>query len=89
MIKKRVKMCYVSISFKNGLKRVSICLIPVHFLEQINESSENGFHVLGEYMPKVINSAKIHVFCHIYDEKRTEEMDSSQKHKLWKTRFIQ
>ena len=69
--------------------QVSMCLIPVHFLEQINKPRESGFHVLGEYMPKVINSAKNHIFCHIYDEKRTEEIDSSQKHKLWKTFIIQ
>ena len=82
-------MMYLNHKRNQSPKRVKICLISVHFLEQIDESRESGFHVLGEYMSKVENLAYFYVFCHISDEKRTEEMDSIRKHGLCRNHIIQ
>ena len=54
-------MMYLNHKRNQSPKRVKMCLISVHFLEQIDESRESGFHVLGECMSKVENLASIHI----------------------------
>ena len=49
---------------------------PRHF----HPSRDAGFQFLGKHTTKVMNFAFFHVFAHFYDQKRTEDIDSVQKH---------